>query len=68
MTLTTHRSPPLSTQAPLPPPQRLAIDMYLAFALMLNYARVCLSVPTACEFVMQKHDYLVQCPHNLIKY
>ena len=25
----------------------------------------CLSVPTTCDYVMQKQDYLVQCPHHL---
>ena len=32
---------------------------------MASHARSYLSVPTTCNYVMQKQGYLIQCPHHL---
>ena len=58
MTLTTYRSPALSTPTPLSQPQKLiielaldlTIDMYLSFAFNVKSCKVNV---TTCDYVMQ---------------
>ena len=48
MTLTTHRSPPLSTPTPLPPPQKLPIELMIELAIDLV-------IELAIELVIDMH-------------